>query len=109
MSELEADHCRLAEVENAIRDLKYSVGLNHLPPVRFAASGAWLAVQVMVHNLARCPASTGLGGQTARNWVDVLGVREELVMGVREIERFLEQQQMFLAPTPRGRERWYAI
>ena len=29
--ELEADHRRHAEVENAIRDLKYGVGLNHLP------------------------------------------------------------------------------
>jgi hypothetical protein len=33
--ELEADHRRHAEVENAIRDLKYGVGLNHLPSGRF--------------------------------------------------------------------------
>ena len=45
--ELEADHRRHAEIENAIRDLKYGVGLNHLPSGRFAANGAWLAVQVM--------------------------------------------------------------
>ena len=51
--ELEADHRRHAEVENAIRDLKYGVGLNHMPSARFAANGAWLAVQVMAHNLAR--------------------------------------------------------
>ena len=50
---LEADHRRHAEVENAIRDLKYGVGLNHLPSGRFAANGAWLAVAVMAHNLAR--------------------------------------------------------
>ena len=40
------------------------------------------------------------------------------MIGVREIERFLEQWQMdakalrrrmILAPTPRERERWYAI
>ena len=37
MLELEADHRRHAEVENAIRDLKYGVGLNHLPSGRFAA------------------------------------------------------------------------
>ena len=43
--ELEADHRRHAEIENAIRDLKYGVGLNHLPSGRFAANGAWLAVQ----------------------------------------------------------------
>ena len=48
--ELEADHRRHAEIENAIRDLKYGVGLNHLPSGRFAANGAWLAVQVMAHN-----------------------------------------------------------
>ena len=35
--ELEADHRRHAEVENAIRDLKYGVGLNHLPSGRWAA------------------------------------------------------------------------
>ena len=49
--DLEADHRRHAEIENAIRDLKYGVGLNHLPSGRFAANGAWLAVQVMAHNL----------------------------------------------------------
>ena len=41
--ELEADHRRHAEVENAIHDLKYGVGLNHMPSGRFAANGAWLA------------------------------------------------------------------
>ena len=50
--ELEADHRRHAEIENAIRDLKYGVGLNHLPSGRFAANAAWLAVQAMAHNLA---------------------------------------------------------
>ena len=36
--ELEAVHRRHAEIENAIRDLKYGVGLNHLPSGRFAAN-----------------------------------------------------------------------
>ena len=89
--ELEADHRRHAEVENAIRDLKYGVRLNHMPsghiPLlsqrrltvytlallltfetgstpRFAANGAWLAVQVMAHNLARWTARIGLGERT---------------------------------------------
>ena len=57
---LEADHRRHAEIENAIRDLKYGVGLNHLPSGRFAANAAWLAVQVMAHNLARWTARIGL-------------------------------------------------
>jgi hypothetical protein len=61
MLELEADHRRHAEVENAIRDLKEGVGLNHLPSGRFAANGAWLAVQVMAHDIARWTARVGLG------------------------------------------------
>ena len=77
--ELEADHLRHAEIENAIRDpassagqaLKYGVGLNHLPSGRFPANAAWLAVQslprtrygVMAHNLARWTARIGLGEQ----------------------------------------------
>ena len=63
MFELEADHRRHAEIENAIRDLKYGVGLNHMPSGRFAANGAWLAVQVMAHNLARWTAHIGLDEQ----------------------------------------------
>ncbi len=58
---LEADHRRHAEIENAIRDLKYGVGLNHLPSGRFAANAAWLAVQVLAHNLARWTTRIGLG------------------------------------------------
>jgi len=58
---LEADHRRHAEIENAIRDLKYGMALNHLPSGKFAANGAWLAVQVMAHNLARWTGRLGLG------------------------------------------------
>ena len=61
--ELEADHRSHAQVENAIRDLKYGVGLNHLPSGRFPANAAWLAVQVMAHNLARWTARIALGQQ----------------------------------------------
>ena len=61
--ELEADHRRHAEIENAIRDLKYGVGLNHLPSGRFAANADWLAIQVMAHNLARWTVRIGLGEQ----------------------------------------------
>ena len=49
--ELKADHRRHAEIENAIRDLKHGVALNHLPSGRFATNAAWLAVKVMAHNL----------------------------------------------------------
>ena len=60
MLELEADHRRHAEIENAIRDLKHGVGLNHLPSGRFAANAAWLAVQVMP--------TTSPAGQRASVW-----------------------------------------
>jgi len=59
--ELEADHRRHAEIENAIRDLKYGMALNHLPSGKFSANGAWLSVQVIAHNLARWTARIGLG------------------------------------------------
>ena len=61
--DLEADHRRHAEIENTIRDLKYGMGLNHLPSGRFPANAAWLAVQVMAHNLACWTARIGLGEQ----------------------------------------------
>ena len=60
---LAADHRRHAEIENAIRDLKSGVGLNHLPSGRFSANAAWLAVQVLAHNLARWTTRIGLGQQ----------------------------------------------
>ena len=63
--DLEADHRRHAEIENAIRDLKYGVRLNHLPSGRFPANGAWLAVQMMAHNLARWTTRIGLGEPVA--------------------------------------------
>ena len=69
--ELEADHRRHAEIENAIRDpasgagqaLKYGVGLNHLPSGRFPANAAWLAGRVMASALggARWTTRIGLG------------------------------------------------
>ena len=65
--ELEADLGHVnnshAEIENATRDLKYGVGLNHPPSGRFAANAAWLAIQVMTRNLARWTAHIGLGEQ----------------------------------------------
>jgi len=57
---LEADHRRHAEIERAIRDLKYGMALNHLPSGRFVANGTWLAVQVIAHSLARWTARLGL-------------------------------------------------
>jgi len=58
--ELEADHRRHADIENVIRDLKYGVGLNHLPSGRFGANAAWLGLNVIAHNLARMSIRLGL-------------------------------------------------
>ena len=63
--DLEADHRGHAEIENAIRDLKYGVGLNHLPSGRFPANAARLAVQIIAHNLARWTTRIGLGEPVA--------------------------------------------
>ena len=41
------------------------MGLNHLPSGRFPANAAWLAVQVIAHNLARWTTRIGLGEQLA--------------------------------------------
>ena len=45
----------------ATQYLKHGVGLNHLPSGRFPANAAWLAVQVIAHNLARWTTNIGLG------------------------------------------------
>jgi len=61
MLDLEADHRRHAEIENTIRDLKYGVALNHLPSGRFGANAAWLALNVIAHNMARWTSRIGAG------------------------------------------------
>ena len=48
---LDRFHRAHAEVELAIRDLKYGLGLNHLPSGRFGANHAWLILQTIAHNL----------------------------------------------------------
>ena len=61
---LEADHRRHAIVEQSIAELK-SAGLAHMPPGRFMANAAWLALAVMAHNLGRAVgALAGLGRAT---------------------------------------------
>ena len=55
---VEADHRRHAEVGTPYATSRRR-WVNHMPSGRFAANGAWLAVQVM-HNLARWTARIGL-------------------------------------------------
>ena len=63
--ELDADH-RATPTGSRItlRRPQVRVGLNQCRAARFAANGAWLAVQVMAHNLARWTARIGLGERT---------------------------------------------
>ena len=58
---VEADryHRRHAVCELAIRDLKGSAGLSHLPSGNFAANAAWLACAALAHNMARWIAILG--------------------------------------------------
>jgi len=58
---LEADHRRHAVVEDVIRDLKYGVGVNHLPSGRFCANAVWMTFNVIAHNLGRWVGRIGLG------------------------------------------------
>ncbi len=73
--DLEADHRRHAEVENTIRDLKYGMGLNHLPSGRFGANAAWLSLNAMAHNLAR--------------WVGRIGLEETAFIATKTMRRRL--------------------
>jgi hypothetical protein len=56
---LDAWHRAHANCENAIRDLKYGVGLNHLPSGRFGANAAWFTLNVIAHNLSRWTVRVG--------------------------------------------------
>ncbi len=70
--ELDAFHRAHAEVELAIRDLKYGLGLNHLPTKSFAANHAWLVLQTLAHNLGRWTARLGGLAATARQTIKTL-------------------------------------
>ncbi len=74
-SDADAYHRAHATVELAIRDLKNSTGLTHLPSGSFAANAAWLACATLAHNLYRWLNGLATGrppgqltvGQTVRN------------------------------------------
>lgn len=74
--ELEGHHRRHAEIKNTIRNLKYGVGLNHLPSGRFGANAAWLGVNVIAHNLGR--------------WTGRIGVHEPLITHKTLRRRYLQ-------------------
>jgi hypothetical protein len=73
--ELEADHRRHAVVEDVIRDLKYGVGLNHMPSGRFAANAAWMVLNVIAHNLGRWVGRIGAGPDTVTMTTKTLRTR----------------------------------
>ena len=106
--DIEADpiqhwHPGHAEVENAIRDpassarqaLKHGVGLNHLPSGRFPANAAWLAVQVIAHNLARWTGRIGLGEAVATTWT----LRRRFFSLAGRLTRSTRRVTLHLAPS----------
>ena len=110
--ELEADRRRHAEIENAIRDLKYGVGLNHMPSGRFAANGAWLATQVMAHNLARWTARIGLGEQIVTTKTlrrRVFALVERLTHSARRLTLHLPKRWLWEEEVTRALARLRAI
>lgn len=70
--ELDRFHRAHAEVELAIRDLKYGLGLNHLPTKSFAGNHAWLVLQTIAHNLGRWTARLGDLAATPRQTIKTL-------------------------------------
>ncbi len=74
---IEADryHRHHAVCELAIRDLKSSAGLSHLPSGSFAANAAWLTCAALAHNMTRWitllgrtqPPTKLVSGRTIRN------------------------------------------
>ena len=112
MPELEANHRRHTEIENAIRDLKYGVGLNHLPSGPFAANGAWLAVQVMTHNLTRWTARIGLGEQIVTTKTlrrRVFALAERITRSARRLTLHLPQRWSWETQSSRALARLRAI
>lgn len=70
--ELDRFHRAHAEVELAIRDLKYGLALNHLPTKSFAGNHAWLVLQTVAHNLGRWTARLGELADTPRQTLKTL-------------------------------------
>ena len=70
--ELDRFHRAHAEVELAIRDLKYGLGLNHLPTKSFAGNHAWLVLQTIAHNLGRWTGRLGELADTPRQTIKTL-------------------------------------
>ncbi len=52
-------HREHAVVELAIRDLKASAGLEHLPSGVFSANSAWFQIAILAHNMIRWTAHLG--------------------------------------------------
>jgi hypothetical protein len=109
---LEADHRRHAEVENAIRDLKEGVGLNHLPSGRFGANGAWLAIALMAHNVARWIGRIGLDVRVVTTMTlrrRLFGLPGRLTRSARRVTLHLPGRWPWAEPFARALARLRAI
>lgn len=117
--EMDRFHRAHAEVELAIRDLKYGLALNHLPTKSFAGNHAWLVLQTLAHNLGRWTARLGALADTPRQTMKTLrrrylavparlvhharGLRLRLATGWPWVRRILEALALLRAlPAPGG-------
>ena len=94
---LEADHRRHAVIEDVIRDLKYGVGLNHLPSGRFGANAAWMTLNVIAHNLGRWVGGIGLGQDAPPMTTKTLRTRFPQLAGPPDV--LGRQDALFTCPT----------
>jgi len=84
-----------------IRDLKYGVGLNHLPSGRFAANAAWLVLTPVAHNLGRWVRRIGLGEQSAP--MTTKDAAHQIVVAARANDELGGRRQLHLRRNGRGR------
>jgi len=97
--ELDAFHRDHARVELAIRDLKESAGMEHVPSGHFFANSAWLCCAVLAHDLVRwCALLGGIVDKDELTVARTLRVRYFCVPG-RLVNRAGR-------PTLRGPEHW---
>ena len=93
------------------RGLKCGVGVNHLPLGCFAANGAWLAVQVMAHNLTCWAARVGLGEQlvTTKTLRRFFALAGRLTRSARRLTLHLPQRRPWETQFNRALARLRAI
>lgn len=102
--ELDRFHREHAEVELAIRDLKYGLALNHLPTKSFAANHAWLVLQTLAHNLGRWTARLASLAATPRQTIKT--TRRRYLAGPARLVRHARQHHLRLPRSWPWAQQW---